>query len=233
MVFPTCKKMSSSGVGSDCKINVAFNQQLPLCKTSTQKNCRSPEKLCTADNSFKFDLDPSPNNKGFLSIDLAHLTGSSGNLLLRDDTFSPPIPVPLRIGDMNLDGFPDILAIVAQKDGSHVPKVLLSKSGTTFELVRDNVEALDAIKDARAIAVVDLDEDVSGIVVLDHSSSDAPVGLSRCIGAANGDNFCYIRAEQLLLRRVLPPCHRYDLLVVTTEQYLPCRSPERRMWWLV
>lgn len=63
MVFPTCESISSStGVGKKCKINIAYNQQKPLCaSTSTtinQKNCRMPDQLCSADSDFKFDFTP-------------------------------------------------------------------------------------------------------------------------------------------------------------------------------
>ena len=70
MVFPTCAHVSSStGVGTDCYINVAFNEQLQLCASSTDsgvKNgvrvCRPPEDLCTPDPNFRFNLTDSPDN---------------------------------------------------------------------------------------------------------------------------------------------------------------------------
>lgn len=90
-----------------------------------------------------------------MSIALADLVGAGAGLLMRDDSFDPSLPVPLKIGDLNLDGFPDIVPIVGG-----TPKILLSKGGRSFELVRDDVEALDAMDDARGVAFVDLDEDV-------------------------------------------------------------------------
>lgn len=69
MVFPTCSRVSSAGVGSDCYINIAYNQQLKLCDSSTDsgsrkgvQTCRPPGDLCTADANFKFDLTNSPDN---------------------------------------------------------------------------------------------------------------------------------------------------------------------------
>ena len=62
LVFPTCKSVTSStGVGNDCSINIAYNKQLPLCSADAivqngAKKCRSPEDLCIADPDFKFDL---------------------------------------------------------------------------------------------------------------------------------------------------------------------------------
>ena len=70
LVFPTCSRVSqSTGFGSDCYINIAFNQQLGLCASTTDsgvKNgvrvCRNPTDLCVADPNFKFDLTNSPSN---------------------------------------------------------------------------------------------------------------------------------------------------------------------------
>lgn len=69
MILTTCKSVSSSGVGSDCYINIAYNQQLPLCSYTTDsgmKNgvrvCRPPNDLCTADDNFQFNLLDSPDN---------------------------------------------------------------------------------------------------------------------------------------------------------------------------
>ena len=60
MIFPTCEKVTDNGFGSNCYINIAYNQQLPLCASSSpsakQRNCRTPDELCTADPNFRFDL---------------------------------------------------------------------------------------------------------------------------------------------------------------------------------
>jgi hypothetical protein len=65
MVFPTCASVSTStGLGTDCSINIAYNMQLPLCTSPTRnKGCRPPEQLCTADPRFSFDLTPRSDNK--------------------------------------------------------------------------------------------------------------------------------------------------------------------------
>ena len=63
MVFPTCSSVSSDGVGEDCYINIAYNQQLGLCSSTSDsdikqgiRTCRTPEDLCIADPNFKFDF---------------------------------------------------------------------------------------------------------------------------------------------------------------------------------
>jgi len=71
IVFTTCSTVgASTGLGKDCSINVAFNQQLRLCSSSTdsetkkgERVCRQPDNLCTADPSFKFDMDERSDNQ--------------------------------------------------------------------------------------------------------------------------------------------------------------------------
>lgn len=66
MIFTTCTSASSStGLGRSCSINIAYNQQLPLCTVNKEEGnagCRQPEDLCTADTGFKFDMTDSPTN---------------------------------------------------------------------------------------------------------------------------------------------------------------------------
>ena len=69
MLFATCASVSSStGIGSTCSINIAYNKQLPLCPqgaSSVQKGkrvCRLPEELCTADPDFRFDMSVRDDN---------------------------------------------------------------------------------------------------------------------------------------------------------------------------
>lgn len=67
IVFPTCKSVSKSGIGTDCAINIAYNKQKPLCTQSAGslskvKDCRDPDNLCTSDRDFKFNFDETPDN---------------------------------------------------------------------------------------------------------------------------------------------------------------------------
>jgi len=45
------------------------------------------------------------------------------SILMYDTTYSPPLPLPLKLGDANLDGFPDILFISVTPDDARVPKL--------------------------------------------------------------------------------------------------------------
>lgn len=61
MVFPTC-------TGEGCFINIAYNQQMPLCTTTggltssgaadKKRRCRDSTNLCVADPQFSFNLSP-------------------------------------------------------------------------------------------------------------------------------------------------------------------------------
>lgn len=65
MVFPTCT--SSEG----CNINIAYNQQMPLCTTKggltassapRTRRCRDVGDLCVADTEFRFDTSRQASN---------------------------------------------------------------------------------------------------------------------------------------------------------------------------
>ncbi|KAF8487633.1 hypothetical protein JB92DRAFT_2759088 [Gautieria morchelliformis] len=186
MVFPTCASVdSSTGVGRDCMINIAYNKQLPLCTStaSSRKPCRSPQSLCTRDPNFQFDLDERASNDAFVRINLTSLFPSSPYLLMNDMTHDPPIPLPIRVGDFSLDGFPDLIPIVASapKGGvfgvggsiERTPYLMTSvpcargvagcgasgQGRRGFRITSAGSEALQQIVDARGVTVLDLDED--------------------------------------------------------------------------
>ncbi|KAJ8581014.1 hypothetical protein M405DRAFT_869047 [Rhizopogon salebrosus TDB-379] len=184
MVFPSCSSVSSAGVGSGCVINIVYNQQLPLCSSAasltTDKEgnriCRRPEELCTADPNFKFDLSTGSDNDAYVRIPLSDLlpSSSTSSLLVLDTTYTPTLPLPIKLGDANLDGFPDLLFIVYNpSDNSQTPKLLFSEPCVRglggcdengegrrgFQLVTKGAEALEAVKDARGVAFLDMDED--------------------------------------------------------------------------
>ncbi|KAJ7246549.1 hypothetical protein B0H12DRAFT_1203288 [Mycena haematopus] len=178
MVFITCSSVSTStGVGTDCAINIAYNKQLPLCTSSADsgvqkgvRTCRPPEDLCTADPAFTFDLTNSVDNDAFVSLPITTLFPGS-SLVVLDTTPVPALPISLKLGDANLDGFPDLLVIIASGQ-DHVPKVLFSvpcgagvlgcRSGHRkhgWSVATKGMETLDAIKDARSVSFLDIDED--------------------------------------------------------------------------
>ncbi|KAF8119813.1 hypothetical protein EV363DRAFT_1591087 [Boletus edulis] len=85
--------------------------------------CQPPDALCIADPKFNFDLSTNEQN----DIPFSSLVNSPLNsFLVLDTTFLPPLPLPVRLGDTNLDGFPDLLVIAATA-ARHTPKLLISE----------------------------------------------------------------------------------------------------------
>ena len=70
MVFSTCTSVSSTtGIGSNCYVNIAYNRQLPLCSSPTsgrtsngRRTCRQPDQLCYGDPNFSFDFGQRADN---------------------------------------------------------------------------------------------------------------------------------------------------------------------------
>jgi integrin alpha FG-GAP repeat containing protein 1 len=92
-----------------------------------------------------------------------------------DTTTTPPLPVPLKLGDANLDGFPDLL-MVAVSETDHRTPFLVSNVACTrglpgcgergdgrrgWSLVRNGASSLDEVEDAAGVAFLDMAEDVS------------------------------------------------------------------------
>jgi integrin alpha FG-GAP repeat containing protein 1 len=222
MLFTTCDSVSSySGIGQGCSINIAYNKQLPLCASATtpsvkngQMVCRTPQALCTADQDFKFDLNEGDDNpvsccnlcalqrktnastQDFVRTPISALFPGqqSPSLLVLDTSVSPPVPLPIKLGDANHDGFPDLLAIVTSGTSSNsdrTPTVAFSEpcakgvpgcsaNGTGrrgWSVLKKGAEVLSGIKDARSVAFLDMDEDVS----LSHRYNGGS-NLTICIG---------------------------------------------------
>lgn len=96
-----------------------------------------------------------------------------------DTTFNPSLPVSIKLGDANLDGFPDFL-IITGSGRDHIPSLVYSvpcavgvvgcgKDGSGkrgWKVATQGVESLQAVKDARSLSFLDMDEDVSLLLFL-------------------------------------------------------------------
>jgi integrin alpha FG-GAP repeat containing protein 1 len=123
------------------------------------------------------------------------------------------LPVSIKLGDANLDGFPDFLIITGfGKD--HVPSLVYSVpcavgvvgcgndgSGERgWEVATQGVESLQAVKDARSLSFLDMDEDVSFdfllILVSNSFFYDGQGTLDILVqrtGSAGHGNFLFIQ----------------------------------------
>lgn len=121
--------------------------------------------------------------QGFVRIPLTDIlpatqsSPTTPGLLVLDTTQSPSVPVSIKLGDVNQDGFPDILAVVATGSGSHrlrTPQLILSVpcakgiagcnadgSGRRgWQVVKKDADPMLSVQDARSVAFLDMDEDV-------------------------------------------------------------------------
>ncbi|KAI0320316.1 hypothetical protein OF83DRAFT_1162494 [Amylostereum chailletii] len=186
MLITTCTSVSqNTGLGTGCVFNVAYNKQLPLCtgssgsifssnpESSKKKTCREPDELCSADPTFHFQFD----GAAYASYPIETIVSSSAShppaLLVLDTTFSPALPVPPRLGDANLDGFPDLLFITGTtQDHTRKVRLVLSEpcgkgvsgcdskgSQRGWREVKKDVDAIESVGDARGVAFLDMDED--------------------------------------------------------------------------
>jgi integrin alpha FG-GAP repeat containing protein 1 len=123
--------------------------------------------------------------QAFVSVPLVDLFPPSSSdptpsLLVFDTTFNPPLPVPVRLGDSDLDGFPDALLVLVGGRGAQktrTPKLVENvpcdagvagcggregqDGARGWKAVRKGVDAFERITDARGVSFLDMDEDVS------------------------------------------------------------------------
>jgi hypothetical protein len=120
-------------------------------------------------------------------------------LVLYDITYSPSAPQGIKLGDMNQDGYPDLLFMVSDVSGSpfgsadSTPHVLLSSQcksgakgcfegcGTGYQILSANADALSQIKDAKVVSFYDLDEDVLFHCVIMHAVQMTDEGLRELL----------------------------------------------------
>lgn len=106
-------------------------------------------------------------------------------MLVFDTTYNPPLPVSLKLGDLNLDGFPDLVPILVSTPAGgrskqeRTPRILHNVACAKgvigcgadgngrrgWNMLKTGTKVLDGVKDARGIAFLDVDEDVSVLVL--------------------------------------------------------------------
>jgi len=77
IIFPTCSRHSSStGLGHDCSINIAYNQQIPTCSSEASKFgsdgkviCRGHGDMCRSDPDYAFDFASTDVRSSLLRLD--------------------------------------------------------------------------------------------------------------------------------------------------------------------
>jgi len=205
MLITTCTSVSqSTGLGTGCALNIAYNQQLPLCAPQSSSffsggsqekegtSCRKPDELCTADPEFKFTF----SGNGYSSIPVSSLlspskSGHEQSLLVLETTFSPAIPIVPQLGDVNLDGFPDLLIISGtSQDRTRKVSLLLSEpcgkglagcdtpgAVIGWREMKKGADILDTVGDARSVSFFDMDEDGTLDIMIQRTGDQGQGGI--------------------------------------------------------
>lgn len=201
LLITTCASVSrSTGLGTNCALNIAFNTQLPLCTATSSfpftsgsaaaAPCRSPDALCVADSNFTFAFS-GPN---YVSVPIKDILQGEAKLQVLDTSFSPAQPILPRPGDANLDGFPDLLLVTEGRVhllfstpcSPSVPGCSAPGARRGWREVRKGVEPLASITDARSAVFVDMDEDGTLDVMVQRTGEQ---GAGRVLFVQN--NFYY------------------------------------------
>lgn len=137
-------------------IHVLFNSQRPFCTRPDQKNCKVLNDIMEADKEFV----------GFKSSD---------RLVVNvDQNYRLDTKIPLAVGDFNVNGFPDILAVVNNSTTSSKHSILLeniSKNNNnerTFSRSTRGTEELEKITGVTGSFFVNLYQDGPPDIILNY-----------------------------------------------------------------
>ncbi|KAF9583315.1 hypothetical protein BGW38_009764 [Lunasporangiospora selenospora] len=161
-VVPACNR-------GQCSIYVYYNQQIPLCTSKNQQDCR----------------------QALVRFPLNGVLPEGQQLLLADPAFKGRLPISVHVGDYNLDGYPDLLVVSGTPGNNNRPSsatllqsILCSAGDDTclpsavtakrrsFVKVTDGADALNQVQDVRAAAFIDLDEDGTVDIMLLRNTKD-------------------------------------------------------------
>ena len=125
---------------------------------------------------------------------MSTLFPSAPHIILSDPSFRGALPNPLRIGDFNKDGHPDLLVVSASHSSAQSGSVSLLQSipcdkktcsraeteasrRTFSRMDGESASALDRISDARSALWLDIDEDGSLDILVQRNGKGS--GASR------------------------------------------------------
>eukprot|EP00842_Homolaphlyctis_polyrhiza_P005034 jgi/Hompol1/5531/HPOL_004510-RA len=197
MVFAACPSES------DCTINIAYNIQMGVCSGSESGSCRDPRNLCVEDEDFYFTF--SPKSPSFSSMPISSMWPNE-MVLSKDMTFKGTLPIPLRIGDYNNDGYPDLLIVTQTRGDPRKTSLRLLKSvacdksckAGAADLGRRTLSSVTGATTALAVAqpkivisafFMDLDEDGTLDFMLSVREGDGSVRTQAFINNYFNDAF--------------------------------------------
>ncbi|KAJ2355382.1 hypothetical protein GGF43_002715, partial [Coemansia sp. RSA 2618] len=145
------------------KVYIVYNQQRPLCVGARkQEGCRKFKHICEGDSEFDFSLSDAH------IVDISDMWHNEVLLDALDDFQGQSAPPAVKIGDFNLDGYPD-MAIVTRKSSKESRVRLLrsepcdgckaSKNGLldrrSYVSVTDGVAALEQFSRVQDVTFFD------------------------------------------------------------------------------
>ncbi|KAM0792309.1 hypothetical protein ACM66B_004996 [Microbotryomycetes sp. NB124-2] len=179
MVITSCSRTGH------CSLSIAYNQQMPLCTSSTAESekCRDPESLCVADPDFAFNFSLDESNSAFTNIPISQLLPGS-SLATETTAFRGHFPTPPSIGDYNIDGYPDLLLVTSSNtrreaqllqsrpcDSASCTKAEIALKRRAFRVVKDGAEALFKLQDVESAHWIDVDDDGSLDILIQRSGN--------------------------------------------------------------
>jgi len=88
------------------KLHIVYNRQKPLCSKTVVTDCRSVHDLCSADDKYDFDFNLEGDG---------HVVKVINPPIEFDNLYGKAnIPIPIRIGDINMDGYPDLILSISE-----------------------------------------------------------------------------------------------------------------------
>lgn len=180
LIFAVCNPPETCSLENS--IRVLLNTQRPFCTRPNQKHCKGLSDIMEADKDFVgFD----EGKQIIINLDK--------NVLIRTN-------IPLSVGDYNVNGFPDILAVVKNYESDAVHAVLLENvpDGNKRTLIRSKkgTEELEKIYGVTGSAFVNLYQDGPPDIILNYETKQGGPKIQTIQNGFVQDAF-FLRTEAL------------------------------------
>lgn len=154
LIFAVCYPPETCS--QENSIHVLFNTQRPFCNRHGQENCKVLADIMEADKEFI----------GF--------TESKQLVVKVDENFKLDTKIPLAIGDYNVNGFPDILAVVKNSLNDKIHPILLENRPDgikrTFQRSTIGTEELEKVSSVTGASFINLYQDGPPDVILNYEN---------------------------------------------------------------
>jgi integrin alpha FG-GAP repeat containing protein 1 len=156
LIFAVCYPPETCS--QENSIRVLFNTQRPFCTQNGQENCKVLADIMEADKEF---IGFAENNQLIAKV---------------DENFKLDTTIPLAIGDYNVNGFPDILAVVKNSLNYKRHPILLENlqngNKRTFQRSTTGTEELEKVSSVTGASFINLYQDGPPDVILNYQNSN-------------------------------------------------------------